>query len=414
MSYEINFYERIASLSTISKQPRRNLNKKPWIAVFDLNVIKNSPAGSCVLAEVLGLAEKFDITVFSNKFDNDGTGNVSWVRIPIPTKLGFLSYIYFTFLAPRALRKHIEQRGCLPAIIQATQGQYIGSDICYAHFCHRFYLNNQWKLQNARGLRRLARWMAHYYNSITELKSFRKARVIITPSQGLLRELVATYPFLKNKIHVISNPVDIQSFTRPKTFDRGPLLEKFGLPENGFILCFSALGDFSRKGLDILLESLARINDQSVCLLVVGGNAGEISEFSALARHFGVAHRVVFTGFQKDIRSYFWASNLFVLPSSYETFALVAIQAMAASLPVIVTRLHGVEEYVEHSKNGWLIERNTKSLVECLQMAMAKKLQLQKMGEFALKSAKLYDTSYFIERWHSVIDTTIKLNSYNK
>jgi len=394
-------------LDALRERSQKNADAKPWIAVFDLKVTKNSPAGSCVLAEVLGLADEFDITVFSDAFDNDETGRVRWVRVPLPGLPGFLRYMFFNLLAARALRKHSEQRGMPPALIQATQGQFIGADICYPHFCHQAYLRYQWQFQKAHGLRRLARWITHHYNATTERLAFLRAALVVSPSLGLARELTETYPFLGNNICTIPNPVSVESFARPEKHDRTPLLAQLGLPVEGRVLCFAALGDFSRKGLGILLEALAGIDDQSVRLLVVGGNAGEITEFTSLARHLGVAHRVAFAGFQGDVRPYLWAADLFVLPSSYEIFPLVVMQAMAAGVPAIVTRLHGVEEYAVHGENAWIVERNPGAVRAAIIDALSDENRLQAARAAASRSVNRYDNAYFVEAWRKCMRQAI-------
>lgn len=394
-------------MESFRKQSQKNAGAKPWIAVFDLNVTKNSPAGSCVLAEVLGLADEFDITVFSDAFDNDETGRARWVRVPLPRKPGFLRYMFFNLLAPRALRKHSKQRGMPPALIQATQGQFIGADICYAHFCHLAYLQHQWQFQKAQGLRRLVRWITHHYNATTERLSFLKAALVVSPSQGLVRELTQTYPFLKDRVCAIPNPVDAESFARPNGFDRNPILAQLGLPVEGRVLCFAALGDFSRKGLSVLLEALAGIDDQSVRLLVVGGNAGEIAEFTSFARHLDVAHRVAFAGFQSDVRPYLWAADLFVLPSLYETFALVVMQAMAAGVPAIVTRVHGVEDYAVHGENAWFVERNPDAVRAAIVEVLSDEKRLQAARAAVSQSVSRYDSAYFVEAWRKCMRVAI-------
>lgn len=394
-------------MEPVREQSQKNVGARPWIAVFDLKVTMNSPAGSCVLAEVLGLADEFDITVFSDAFDKGETGRVRWVRVPLPGKPGFLRYMLFNLLAPHALRKHSKQRGGPPALIQATQGQFIGADICYAHFCHRAYLQHQWQFQKAQGLRRLARWIVHHYNARAERLAFLKAALVVSPSRGLAGELTQTYPFLNDRLCAIPNPVNVESFARPEGFDRNPLLAQLGLPAEARVLSFAALGDFSRKGLGILLEALAGIDDQSVRVLVVGGNAGEIAEFTALAQQLGVADRAVFAGFQRDVRPYFWASDLFVLPSLYETFALVVMQAMAAGVPAIVTRLHGVEEYAAHGENAWIVERNPDAVRAAIVDALSDENRLQAARAAASESVSRYDNTYFVAAWRKCMREAI-------
>lgn len=398
-------------MDTLGKQSRANAGARPWIAVFDLNVTRNSPAGSCVLAEVLGLADEFEITVFSDAFENDETGRISWVRVPLPRKPVFLRYLLFSLLAPRALRKLVARRGGPPALIQATQGQFVGADVCYAHFCHRAYLLKQWQLQETRGLRRLVRWLTHQYNAATEWLSFRRAALVVTPSQGLAGVLAETYPFLEGRVCTIPNPVDAGSFSRPDGFDRTPLLEQLGLPADARVLCFTALGNFSHKGLGIVLEALAGIASQPVRLLVVGGNAGEIAEFSALARTFGVAHRVTFAGFQRDVRPYLWASDLFVLPSLYETFALVVMQAMAAGVPAVVTRLHGVEDYAEHGVNAWFVERNPGAVRAAIVDVLGDEGRLRAARAAASRVVARYDIAHFVEAWRKRMREAIAARS---
>jgi glycosyltransferase involved in cell wall biosynthesis len=383
----------------------------PWIAVFDLKVTKNSPGGSCVLSEVRGMADEFDITVFSDAFDDDDRGKVKWVRVPLPPQPVFLRYMIFNLLAQRALRRYVARRGTAPVLIQATEGQFIGADICYPHFCHRAYLQHRWRFQDVRGLRRIARWITHRYNARTERLAFLKAALVVSPSRGLARELVETYPFLEGRVLCIPNPVDIKSFERPLGFDRGPLLAALGQPTAGKFLCFVALGDFSRKGLGLVLEAMAGMNDPQIRLLVVGGSGGEIATFVALAEQHGVAGSVVFTGYQSDVRPYLWAADLFVLPSSYEISPLVVMQAMVAGVPVVVTRLYGVEEYVEHGSNAWFVERDADAVRAAIVDALSDERRLQAARRLASVTVGQYDSAAFVESWRKCMREAIAAKS---
>lgn len=382
-------------------------DSKQWIAVFDLKVTKNSPGGSCVLAEVLGMADEYEITVFSDAFENDESGRVKWVRVPLPPQPVFLRYMLFNIFAARALHKYIARRGSPPVLIQATEGQFIGADICYPHFCHRAYLKHQWQFQKSQGLRRMARWLTHRYSATTERLAFLKASLVISPSRGLARELIETYPFLKGRVLSIPNPVDMKSFARPEDFDRAPVLTRLGQPTTGKFLCFAALGDFSRKGLGLVLEALAGIDDQQVRLLVVGGNAGEIAEFVALAQKYRLTDRVAFTGYQSDVRPYLWSADLFVLPSSYEISPLVVLQAMVAGVPVVVTRLYGVEEYVEHGRNAWFVERSPDAVRAAIVEALIDQRRLQAARVAAERTVRQFDKAAFVEAWRKCMREAI-------
>src|SRR6185436_366332 len=161
---------------------------KPNVVVFDYNITLNSPAGSCVRAEVAGLCSTFEVTVFADCFEDPSSGLIRWVRVPCVQKPVVLRDWMFAVLSPLFFRLHT-WRGGRPALVQTTQGQFIGADVAYAHFCHRAYLKNQCHQGGATGLRRLARFIGHSRNAFREARAFRRARVVVVPSVGLESEL---------------------------------------------------------------------------------------------------------------------------------------------------------------------------------------------------------------------------------
>lgn len=378
-----------------------------WVAVFDLNVTKNSPAGSCVLEEVIGLSEDYEITVFSDKFDQPESDKLHWVRIPLPSKPGIFRYIIFYLLAPLVFKKYVAKKGSEPVFIQGTQGQFGRADLCYAHFCHRAYMAGPWKLQKSKGVRRLLRYCNYRLNAFLEKRAFLKAKWVVAPSLGLVNELLTTYPFLNGRISQIPNPVDVDFYKKPTAFDLKQERENLGFSEQDKILCFAALGDFERKGLGLIIRSLAIVNDPAMKLMVVGGGLSEIEIFRSLARECGVLDQVTFVGFQKDVRSYMWISNVFLLPSSYETFALVVIQAMAAGLPAIVTKLHGVEEYAVNGENCWVVDRSEKEIARAIVDAFLNQSFLASVAKKAETSSEVYRKENFVLSWRKLMKALI-------
>jgi len=237
-----------------------------------------------------------------------------------------------------------------------------------------------------------------------EAKALRNAKMIVVPSQRLAGELCYFYPELRNKrIAVIPNPVDTGRFLRPSGFDATRIRRELGISEQDLAVVFVALGNFHHKGLAILLKSLARLNTASVILTVVGGTWDEIGSFRKLAASLGVADVVKFVGFRADIRPYLWSSDLFALPSQGEAFSLAALQAAAAGLPIIATKVGAIEDFVEHDVNGWLVERNVESVSEALRKAMNLKNLLPDMGKKAREAARRFDVMEFRKRWRELI-----------
>ncbi len=379
----------------------------PSLFVFDQSVTLNSPAGSCVLAEVLGLALDFDITVFSSKLDSPHESKIKFVQIPLPKKPLILRYIVFQILAPLASAyQRLSNCHAGIALSQGTQGQYVGAEIVYAHFCHRAYLNSSWKDSPVGGTRRVARWLNHSLNACLERRAFLRARRIVTPSAGLAKEIALTYPAVKERLITISNPIDLKAFSPPVEVERVEFRKSLGICPGEVVFVFVALGDFARKGLGLILSAFAEMADtwrSEASILVVGGTAAEVKVFRELAESNGIEDRVRFVGFQSEIRPYLWASDMFVFPSAYETFGLAIFQAAAAGLPVAITAgLHGSDDFVVDGVNGWTVERSSLGVRKVLENAIKSPSSLKVMGRAAQNAAQHYSVESFVSRWKLV------------
>jgi glycosyltransferase involved in cell wall biosynthesis len=113
--------------------------------------------------------------------------------------------------------------------------------------------------------------MDHGLHAMIEPWVFRRVRRIIVPSRGLSRELARTYPFAANKLVVLSNPIDIERMKQPAEFDRAAFRQTLELGADDVALVFIALGQFERKGLPLLLESMKQLDNPRLKLVVVGG-----------------------------------------------------------------------------------------------------------------------------------------------
>jgi glycosyltransferase involved in cell wall biosynthesis len=384
------------------------MNKKT-IAIFDLSITSDSPVGSCILQLIKHLAHEYQFIVFADRFENPDPEQIVWVRIPLPRRPVIFRYIIFKYSAPAYYQKFLRHQPQKPDLVLATEGEFTACDICYVHFCHRAYLQQQTlKLSS---LRAITRFVNHRFNARAEAEAISRANTIVVPSSGLAHELSLTYgSAVKGKIVTIPNPIDIQRFTKPDTHNPNPLRHQLGFSSEDIILIFVALGDFNRKGLNLLIPALARLENPQIKLLVVGGNSTETANYISLCNQLKLSKQVSFVGFQADIRPYLWLADLFVLPSVYETFSLVTFQAAIAGLPVMVTQLYGVEESLKPGINGWLIERSEQSIVNALQEVITCRSNLKEMGTQAHISASQYGIPRFIKHWQQLLSSRLKQN----
>ena len=142
-----------------------------------------------------------------------------------------------------------------------------------------------------------------------------------------------------------------------------------GLPATGVLALFVGRID-PIKGIDVLTEALARTVTGWVSetpaprLIVVGGEldvngspTGDLADVAAEARRLGIADSVFFLGSrpQEDLATLYQAVDFVVIPSRYESFGLVAIEAMASGTPVIASRAGGLPYSVRDGVAGLLV-----------------------------------------------------------
>jgi glycosyltransferase involved in cell wall biosynthesis len=356
------------------------------VSIFDQNIVRTSPAGSCVLRIAEELAGDVPLHLFSNRAEVPESKLVRKTKIPLPPGPVVVRSLLFTVFSCFAYWL----TGRRAAFSISTEGTFPFCDLCYAHFCHRVFLREHRGSIGGGALRRTARILNHTWASFTERIAFRSARIIVAPSEGLEREMMRAYPRLvSGKIHIIPNPVELR-----------PLPDTHASLDDPLRLSFCALGNFERKGLRLILEALARIPDLNVHLTVIGGTAGEIRGYERLAAE----DRVRFVGFHSDVRPYLLASDAFLFPSAYEVFPLVCLQAAAAGLPLLVTQLYGVEEFMRDGETGWVIERTAESIAAAIVRAASDRPRLRAMGLEARKRVERYSEAEFRRRWRELLE----------
>ncbi|MGQ9676024.1 MAG: glycosyltransferase family 4 protein [Chloroflexota bacterium] len=375
------------------------------VAVFDYKIIPTNPGGSSRLQILRHLSESHDFTVFAVEFDNPRPERIQWVKVHSPTRPLFLLFLVFHALAPINYLLHTLLHRRRFDLTMLVESNLSFGQVAYVHFCHSAYLKYWWKASRPTGVRGWARWLDHRLHALLEPCVYRRVRHIVVPSKGLARELEAEYPFVKGKVHIVANPVDVESMVRPDAFDRVAFRNRIGLDPDDVVLVFVALGHFERKGLPLLLEALCHVHNAAVKALVVGGEPNLVAEYRRRAEALGLGNRVVFVGMQRDVRPYLWCSDAFVFPTYYEAFAKVCLQAAAAGLPLIAAPVHGVEEYLRDGENGFFIERTVEGVRRGIdRFAAMPSDDRAMMGALAAQEAQHYSTERFISAWREFLD----------
>lgn len=176
----------------------------------------------------------------------------------------------------------------------------------------------------------------------------------------LLKQLYRVSP---QRVAVIPLGVDLEAFRpRPRAEARAAL----GLPTQergeGHLHVVLAVGRIEPlKGFDILIRALAEMTERDhVRLIIVGGDdraATEIARLRAVASEVGVAGDVTFAGAipHEQLQTYYTAADVVAVPSFYESFGLVAVEALASGVPVVASRVGGLTSTVADGRTGYLI-----------------------------------------------------------
>jgi D-inositol-3-phosphate glycosyltransferase len=181
-------------------------------------------------------------------------------------------------------------------------------------------------------------------------------RVICATEQerNAIRQL---YGAALEKITVIPLGVDMDRF-RPAA--KAEARERLGLSQDERIVLFVGRLE-PLKGVDILIGAASMLDSDVDCsVLIVGGDEttqSQVAELQGLASALGVGERVAFVGaVDHDLLPlYYNAADVCVVPSHYESFGLVAVEAMASGVPVVASRVGGLTGTVKDGETGYLV-----------------------------------------------------------
>jgi UDP-glucose:(heptosyl)LPS alpha-1,3-glucosyltransferase len=210
--------------------------------------------------------------------------------------------------------------------------------------CHATYLERA----EGRSLSRLPR----KHKAILELEARALApgayRCVIANSELVRRDVVARYAVPPEKIRLIRNGVDLERF-HPRNRDRSGarLRDELGIGAAGPVVLFLG-SNYERKGLGVLLDAFpAFLREHPAATLLVVGADRDPSGWKRRARDLGIDASVLFLGKRADADACYGASDLYVLPTRYDSYAYTVLEALATGIPVIVSDAAGASEVVD-------------------------------------------------------------------
>jgi UDP-glucose:(heptosyl)LPS alpha-1,3-glucosyltransferase len=178
-----------------------------------------------------------------------------------------------------------------------------------------------------------------------ERKCFNKAKHIIANSQMVKNDIVSTYKINPKKISVIHNGIEIKKFNYQKSFDK--LSNEFSIKKDQKILLYVGSG-FKRKGVKEFLQIISKLRNLDIKAFVIGKEK-DIEYYQELSLKLKIDDRVIFTGPREDVDDFYTISDIFLLPTHYEPFSNVVLEAMGFENAVFTTKQNGASEVLDSS-----------------------------------------------------------------
>ncbi len=200
--------------------------------------------------------------------------------------------------------------------------------------------------------------------------------LILIPYQELEEELRRRH--IHTPVQVARLGVDINLFSPP--YHKAEWKRRAGIEENRPVIGY--VGRISKeKNIAVLLAAFRKLrNPQTVLLLVGGGDEGQMKELRRIPG-------CIVTGFVGKVQEYLKAMDVFVMPSLTETTSLATLEAMATGIPVVVTKVGFMKNYVVKGHNGLFFPRNSSALLSIKINKLLRDTALcQKLGSNARKT----------------------------
>jgi glycogen(starch) synthase len=176
---------------------------------------------------------------------------------------------------------------------------------------------------------------------------------VIACSEYMRDEIADYFQCPRDKIDVVPNGVETTRFDRLEGQDLTHFRNMYALPFEQIV--FSVGRVVFEKGLHVLVRAMPIIlPQQPTAKAVIAGKGPELDSLRSLAWSLGVGEKVLLTGFiaDEDRDRLFKIANCAVFPSLYEPFGIVALEAMAAKCPVVVSEVGGLKDVVQHARTG--------------------------------------------------------------
>lgn len=263
-----------------------------------------------------------EVTIFSANRSYSGRFKALHKAAHLPSlKIGFLNYLAFLVYSTLWL---LRKRANFQVIHNLGVGTTLCQNVMTAHACHRAWVQTKIELKQYPSL---ILNPLHALVLLVEGLNYRRNIPVIAVCETLAQQIEHFYPATKNRVTVIPNGIPSRTMDLPARI--------MDIPTISF-----ASNDHHKKGLrEILAAMVLAKRDGHLWRLNVLGFDKRQKQWEAEVERLGLSDQVNFRGHVQEIQKHMAASDVFCLPSYYEAFGLVYIEAAQVSCPIVGTRV---------------------------------------------------------------------------
>ena len=235
-------------------------------------------------------------------------------------------------------------------------------------------------------------------------EAYKNCSRLVPVSESLMAGLRALMPWIDEKVEIIPNMIREEMFQPPSS------------PRHAKPFVFFWAGRLEHvKGIDLLLKAISEIQAQTEAEFSVrlAGRGSLRSQLENQAESLGIGNHVAFLGriSREEIQQEMQEANCFVLPTRYEAFGAVLIEAMATGLPVIATRSGG-PQFIVNDTNGILIDPEREDQLAAAMLQMIRKYRSFDPAHIRRETIRKYGEKTVMERYHRLFQEIISSNNY--
>jgi len=169
------------------------------------------------------------------------------------------------------------------------------------------------------------------------------------------------YPVDPRRVAVIHPGVHLPDGNgRNKEEARRAVRCELGIAADAPVIIFASM-NFEIKGLDDIIRTLAHLRRQRIVYKLIVAGKGNVKKYQKMAAREGIADSVFFTGVvaKAKLMDLYWAGDLYLMLSKFDTFGMVVLEAMAGGLPVMISSRVGAKDLVREGENGFVIDHSS-------------------------------------------------------